>query len=139
MFTGARSECGTITNEGLMPSSSQCLNFVGAGKPAAWLSHQKRLGQDEFSEREQPADTSRSNESIFRDANPANVAKYLREGNKGHLLTQARSGLMNTKWNLLTIVLMSSSNKLMLDEWIWRAPITDMLNLDENKFDYKKN
>ena len=43
----------------------------------AWLSHQKRLGQDEFSEREQPADVLRCNESIFRDANPANVAKSL--------------------------------------------------------------
>ena len=34
---------------------------------------------------------------------------------------------------------MSFSNKLMLNDWIWRTPITDMLNLDENKLDYKKN
>ena len=53
----------------------------------AWLSHQKRLGQDEFSEREQPADVLRSNESVFRDANLANVAKSLLEGNRDHLLT----------------------------------------------------
>ena len=38
-------------------------------------------------------------------------------------------------WNLLTIVLMSFSNKLVLKDWNWRTPITDMLNLDENKFD----
>ena len=42
--------------EGLMSSSSQSLNFVSTGKPVAWLSPQKRKGQDEFSEREQPAD-----------------------------------------------------------------------------------
>ena len=34
---------------------------------------------------------------------------------------------------------MSFSNKLMLNDWIWRTPITDMLNLDENMFDCKKN
>ena len=52
----------------------------------AWLSHQKRMGQDDFSEREQPV-----NESVFRDANPANVAKSLLEGSRDHLLIQARS------------------------------------------------
>ena len=31
---------------------------------------------------------------IFRDANPANVAKSLLEGNRDHLLIQARSELM---------------------------------------------
>ena len=60
----------------------------------AWLSHQKRLGQDDFSEREQPDDVLRGNESFFRDANRANVAKSLHEGNRDHLLTQARSELM---------------------------------------------
>ena len=35
-----------------------------------------------------------SNESIFRDANPANVATSLLEGNRDHLHTQARSELM---------------------------------------------
>ena len=34
------------------------------------------------------------NESIFREANPANVAKSLLDGNRDHLLTQARSELM---------------------------------------------
>ena len=54
----------------------------------------ERSGQDEFSEREQLADIVRGNESIFRDANPANVAKSLLEGNRDHLLTQPRSELM---------------------------------------------
>ena len=35
----------------------------------AWLSHQERLGQDVLSEREQPADVLRCNESVFGDAN----------------------------------------------------------------------
>ena len=60
-----------------MSSASQNLNFMSTGKPVARLSHQKRLGQDEFTGREQPADFLRSNESIFRDADPANVAKSL--------------------------------------------------------------
>ena len=51
------------------------------------------MGQDDFSEREQPADVFRGNESVFRDANPANVAKSLFEGNKDHLPSQARSEL----------------------------------------------
>ena len=45
----------------------------------------------------------------------------------------------NTKWNLLTSVLVSFSNKLMLNDWNWRTPITDTLNLDDTKCDYKKN
>ena len=47
-----------------------------------------------FQKGEQSADILRGNESIFRDANPANVAKSLLEGNRDHLLTQARSELM---------------------------------------------
>ena len=47
-----RSQFVTLKKEGLMSSSSQSLNFIGTGNPVAWLSHQKRLSQDEFSERE---------------------------------------------------------------------------------------
>ena len=39
----------------------------------------------------------------------------------------------NTKWNLLTIVLMRLSRKLMLSDWNCRTPITDALNIEENK------
>ena len=52
--------------EGWWTSSCESLNFICTGKPVAWLSHQKRLGQDEFSEREQPVDVSRGSESVFR-------------------------------------------------------------------------
>ena len=77
-----------------MSSSPQSQNFRSTGKPVGRLSHQKRLGQDEFSERTQPADILKSDESIFRDANPAKVAKSLLEGNRDYLLTQTRSELM---------------------------------------------
>ena len=45
----------------------------------------------------------------------------------------------NIKWDLLTIVSMSFSNKLMIKDWNWRTPITDMFNLEENNYAYKKN
>ena len=75
-----RSQLYHSEREGLLSSSSQSLNFIGTGKPVARLSNQKRLGQHEFSGREQPADVSWDNESVFRDAYPANVAKFLLEG-----------------------------------------------------------
>ena len=86
--------------EGLLSSSSQSLNFVSTGKPVAWLSHQSRLAQDELSERAQPADVLRRNESVFRDANPANVAKSPLERNRDHLLNQARSELMKQEYKV---------------------------------------
>ena len=89
-----RSQIYHSEREGLMSNSSQSLNFMATGKPVAWLSHQKRLGQDEFSEREQRAEFFRRNVSVFRDANPANVAKSLLEGNRHHLLSPGRAELM---------------------------------------------
>ena len=89
-----RSQIYHSERECLLSRSSQSLHFIGTGKPVAWLSHHKRLGHDEFSEREQPADVLSANESVFRDANPANVAKSLLEGNRDHLLAQARAELM---------------------------------------------
>ena len=89
-----QSQINHSEREGLMSSSSQSLNFTGTGELVALFSHQSRLNQEEFSEREQPVDVLRGNESIFRDADPANVAKSLPEGNRDHLLIQARSELM---------------------------------------------
>ena len=63
----------------------------------ALFSHQKRLSQNEFSERERESNMFfflRSNEWIFRNFNPANVGKSLLDGNRDHLLKQARSELM---------------------------------------------
>ena len=44
----------------------------------------------------------------------------------------------NIKRDLLTVVSMSSSNKLMIKDWNWRTPITDLLKLEENNFANKK-
>ena len=147
-----RSQIYHSERKGFMSSSSQSLNFIGTGKPVAWLSHHKRLGPDEFSERGQPADVLRGHESVFR-ANPAIVGKSLLEGNRDHLLSQGRAELMMKQehkvesLNHCTSELqqqayaqrLSFSNKRMLNDWVWRTPITDILNLDENKFDCRKN
>ena len=39
----------SMLSKSVFSSSSQSLNFFGTGKPVTWLSHQKRLGQDEIS------------------------------------------------------------------------------------------
>ena len=68
--------------------------------------------------------------------------KSLLDGNRDHLLTQARSELMKQEQKVESrnkIVSVSFSNKLMFNDWNWRTPITDTLNLDENKFDHEKD
>ena len=45
----------------------------------------------------------------------------------------------NSKLDLSISVSMSFSNKLMLKDWNNRTHNTDTLNLDENKYVYKKN
>ena len=55
---------------------------------------------------------------------------------RDHLLFQARSELMKQEQKVES---MNFSNKLLLNDWNWRTPFTDTLNLDENKCDYKKN
>ena len=77
---------------------------MGTRKPVTRLSHQKRLGPDEFSEREQPTDILRSSESIFRDASPANVAKSLLAGNRDRLLIQARSELTKQEHKVESLI-----------------------------------
>ena len=80
--------------------------------------------------------------SIFKNADPSNWGRSLFEGNKDHLLSQARSELMRQEHPVgvsQSIVSVSFSNKLMLNDWNYRTHNTDLLNLDENKFVYKKN
>ena len=61
---------------------------------------------------------------MFRNANPWNLKGSLFEGNKDHLFNQARSDL---------------ARKQNSKDWRYRTHNTDLLNLDENKLDYKKN
>ena len=80
--------------------------------------------------------------SVFRNADPSNLRGSLLEGNIDHLLSQARSDLMKQELqmlNLSIVVSVTFSNKLTLKDWNCRTHNTEMLNLDENKFDYKKN
>ena len=70
-----RSQIYHSEREGLTWSSSRILNFMGRGKLAAWLSHQKTLGQDEFSEREQTADFLREWWIDFQKRQPSECCK----------------------------------------------------------------
>ena len=71
-----RSQICHSGGDGLLSSSFQSLNFMGMALTSEKI--ESRL----------------ANDSVFRDSNPANVAKSLLEGNRGHLLTQARTALM---------------------------------------------
>ena len=78
---------------------------------------------------------------VFRNANPSNLRGSLLEGNKDHLLNQARCELMKQELQVgaLNNCIGSFRNKLMLKDWHYRTHKTDLLNPDENKFDHKKN
>ena len=69
-----------VLRQGLMSSSSQ--EPSAPGEPAALFSFGK----------EEPGDQFKS--SVFRRAEPSNVGRSLREGNKDHVLSQAKSELM---------------------------------------------
>ena len=82
--------------ERLMTSSSRDLEV--SGKLDAVLSCHSELSQNTFSERDRSNDPGNrfvsSVHSVFRFADPANVGKSLLDGNKDHLLNQARSDIM---------------------------------------------
>ena len=115
-----------------------------SGKPDALCSCHSESNQNTFFERDksnEPGNRFESSvHSVLRFSTPANVKKSLLDGKKDSLFNQAGSELMkrNIKWNLLTIVSTSLDNRLMLKKWNWRTPITDILNLEENKLDYKR-
>ena len=102
---------------------------IAPGKPAAMFSwRSEELGNQLKS-------------SISKNADPLNLGRSFIEGNKDHLLSQAKSELMrqeNIKLEPSIIVSASFSNKLMLKDRTYRTHNTDILNLDENKFFYKK-
>ena len=113
--------------KGLMSSSSQ--EPSAPWKPAALLA----IGNEE------PGDQFKS--SVFRNAGPSNVGWSLLEGNKDHLLSQPKSELMREEhqvesFNSCVSELQQHAYAQRLE---YKTHNTDTLNLDGNKFVYKKN
>ena len=79
--------------------------------------------------------------SVFIFADSANSGKSLLDGNKDHLLNQARPELMKQEHQVesLSNCIDELQHQAFAQRLELEAFITDTLNLDENKFDYKKN
>ena len=88
--------------ENLMSSSSQVP--TSTGKPVAMFSSQNKLNQETFSDGEdlplRHQQVFGSNEPFFRFFNPENVAKSLLDGNRDHMLAEARSELMKQEYKV---------------------------------------
>ena len=88
--------------ENLMSSSSQ--DPTSTRKLVAVFSGQKRLKQDTFSDRDEfplgRQQVFESDEPFIRFSNPANVAKSHLDGNRDHLLVQARSERMKQEYKV---------------------------------------
>ena len=117
-----RSQVYHSEREHLMSSSSQ--DPISTGKPVAVFSSQSRLNQDTF-----PRETNLlmlffgSNEPIFRFSNPANVAKSLLDGNRDHLIPQARSELMRQEHKLESLY--NCINELQQQTYAQRLELQD--------------
>ena len=122
-----RTQADHSRRESLTSSSSQ--------EPRATEKHAAMFS----SGNEEPGNQFKS--SIFKNADTSNLGRSLTEGNKDHLLSQARSDLMRQEYqgDLSIIVSVSFSINLMLKEWNYRTHNTEKLNLDENNFVHKKN
>ena len=81
--------------------------------------------------------------SVFRNANPSNLRGSLLEGNKDHLLNQARSDLAKQELHVESLNKCIGEPQRQTEEQ--RLALQDaqygfvLLNPDENKFDYNKN
>ena len=139
-----RTQAHHSRRESLMTNSSRDLEV--SGKPGAMFSCHNESSQNTFSERDrsnEPGNRFESSvRSVFRFADPANVGKTLLDGNKDHLLNQARSELMRQEHQVGS--LNNCINELQQQAYARRLELEDahhgfFLNLDENTFDYKKN
>ena len=74
------------------------------------------------------------------NSNPRHVAKSLLDGNRDHLLTQTRSELMKQEQNVESLNrCISELQQQVSAQRLELRPITEALNLVENKCDYKKS
>ena len=104
-----RTQSDDSREESLKSTSSQ--EPRASGKPDAVFS----------SRSDEPGNQFES--SMFKFAHPSKLGRSLLEGNKDHLLSQARSELMRQEHQ----------------DWNYRTLIMDILNLEENKLVYEKN
>ena len=79
---------------------------------------------------------------MFRNADPSNLRGCLLEVNKDHLLDQARSDLAKQELHVESLNKCIGELQQQTEEQRLASTgrhITDLLNLDENMFDYKEN
>ena len=115
--TTVLTRAGTIASVSLWKRRLD-VQFISMSELQRLVSHRGRLSQDAFSGREQPVDVSGSNESIFRNSAPRMLRNLFLKAIG--IICSVRQDLnlwsKNTKLDLLTIVLVSFSNKLMLND-----------------------
>ena len=72
---------------------------------------------------------------MFRNASPSNLRGSLLEGNKDHLLNQARSDLAKQELHVesSTSASVNYNDKQNSKDWRYRTHNTDLLSPDENK------
>ena len=124
-----------------MSSSSQ----ASTRKLVAVFSSQNRLNQDTFSDRDEfslrQQQFSGSNEPFIRFSNLAIVAKSLLDGNRDHLLAEARSELM--KQECRVEFLNTCIHEFQQQTYAQRLDLDDAhhgyVDFEESKFDYKKS
>ena len=91
-----RSQVYHSARKNLMSSSSQ--DPISTERPVALFSSNNRLSQETFSDREdvplRHPKVLASNEPFFRFSNPVNSSKSLLDGNRDHILAEAKSKLM---------------------------------------------
>ena len=97
-----RSQVYHSERENFMSSSSQ--DPTSTGKLVALFSSQNSVNQETFSVREdfplRHQQVFWINEPFFRFSNPVNVAKSLLDGDRDHLLAEARSELMRQEYKV---------------------------------------
>ena len=118
--------------ENLMSSSSQ---IPIAGRPVALFSSKNRSNQDTFSDREdlslQHQQVFGNSEPLFRFSNPVNSAKSLLDGNRDHVLAEAKSELMKQECKV------DSLNTCIRD--LQRQAHSQRLEFDDAHFGYEES
>ena len=102
--SAGRSQVYHSERENLMSSSSQDPTSGGTGKLVAVFSSQSMLNLDTFPDEDQFSLKHQqffgSSEPFFRFSNPANVTNSLFDGNRDHLLAEARLELMKQEYKV---------------------------------------